>query len=76
MHRTQQEFEQKLREFFNRHDPAKRDLAPRIAAHFLNHQDEVFEHLSDLYHEKEGIHVDEESIFSIDVGPNYGAEPF
>lgn len=76
MHRSKEEFEQKLKEFFHRHDEAKTGLAHTIASRFVNHQDEIFEHLSELYHEKEGIHVDEDSIFAVSFGPSTGAEPF
>jgi|GEM_PF-536451 hypothetical protein len=76
MHRSLEDFEQKLKEFFDRHDPAKRGLSHTIAKHFVNHQDEVFEHLSELYHEKEGIHVTDDAIFNTSFGPSTGAEPF
>lgn len=76
MKRTKEEFEQKLKEFFERHDHSKIQIAHEIAEHFINHQDEVFEHLSNLYHEKEGIDVTEEAIYTTSFGPNYGAEPF
>lgn len=76
MHRSLEQFEQKLKEFFERHDPAKIEIAHTIAHRFVNHQDEVFEHLSDLYHKKEGIDVSTDSIFNAPFGPNTGAEPF
>tara|TARA_B110000046_G_C12954642_1_gene381739 strand:+ start:246 stop:416 length:171 start_codon:yes stop_codon:yes gene_type:complete len=56
MHRSLEGFEQK-KEFFDRHDPDKKSISHTIDKHFVNHQDKVFEHLSELYHEKEGIHV-------------------
>ncbi len=74
MHQKKLEFETKLKAFFDRHDPSKKDLAHRIASQFVNHQDEVFEHLSDLFHKKEGIEVTETAIFSTSFGS--GAEPF
>ncbi len=76
MHRSLEDFEQKLKEFFDRHDPSKKGLSHTIAKQFVNHQDEVFEHLSELYHEKEGIDVSEDSIFRTSFGPSSGAEPF
>ena len=76
MHISLEDFEQKLKEFFDRHDPSKKSISHTIAKHFVNHQDEVFEHLSDLYHEKEGIHVTEDSIFSTSFGPSSGATPY
>jgi hypothetical protein len=45
MHRSKEEFEKKLKEFFDRHDPSKRDVAHLIAAKFHDNQDEIFEHL-------------------------------
>ncbi|GAB4377659.1 MAG: hypothetical protein Kow0075_06530 [Salibacteraceae bacterium] len=76
MSKAKEEFIKKLHEFFDRHDPDKKDLAPRIAARFMNHQDEVFEHLSELYHEKEGIEVTDDEIFNAPFGPNEGYTPY
>lgn len=76
MHRTKEEFEKKLKEFFERHDLDRVALAHRIAEHFVNHQDEVFEHLTELYAKQNGIDVTDESIFTTSFGPNDGAEPF
>lgn len=64
MHRTKEEFEQKLKEFFDRHDPAKKGLAHSIAAKFHNNQDEIFEHLSEVYHKKEHIDDSEKTLMS------------
>ena len=49
MHFTKQHFEQRLREFFERHDPAKEDMAHTIANRYHMHQEEVFEHLTKIY---------------------------
>jgi hypothetical protein len=57
MHRSKEEFEKKLKEFFDRHDPAKKEVAHLIAAKFHHNQDEIFEHLSEVYHKKE--HIDD-----------------
>ncbi|MDA7744666.1 hypothetical protein N8911_01060 [bacterium] len=64
MKRTREEFEKKIVEFFQRHDESKIELAHTMSHRFVNHQDEVFEHLSDLYHEKEGIEVSDDNILS------------
>tara|TARA_B110000046_G_C12925255_1_gene368969 strand:- start:464 stop:649 length:186 start_codon:yes stop_codon:yes gene_type:complete len=50
--RTREEFENKLEEFFERHDESKIELAHTISHRYVNHQDEIFEHLSDVYHKK------------------------
>ncbi len=49
MHFSKQNFEIRLREFFERHDPAKVDLAHVLANRFHLHQDEVFQHLTKHY---------------------------
>ena len=64
MHRTKEEFEKKLREFFDRHDKSKKKLAPAIAEKFYNNQDEIFEHLSEVYHKKEHIDDSEKTLMS------------
>ncbi len=66
MHRSKEEFEKKLKEFFDRHDPSKRDIAHLIAAKFHDNQDEIFEHLSEVYHKKEGI---DDSVKTFMSGP-------
>ena len=76
MKRSKAEFEQKLKEFFERHDPSKLEIAHTVAAHFIDHQDEVFEHLSEVYHKKEGIEVSPDVIFTTSFGPSYGSEPY
>lgn len=70
MHEKVAAFEHKLKEFFDRHDPAKTNLAHTIAHRFVNHQEEVFEHLSEVYHKKEHIEVTEGDIFGFDIGPS------
>ena len=74
--RTKEDFEKKLKEFFHRHDPERAILSGQIASHFINHQDEIFEHLTELYAEKAGIDIHDDALFSVNFGPNYGAEPF
>lgn len=64
MHRTKEEFEKKLKEFFERHDPKKKHLAHDIAAKFHDNQDEIFEHLAEVYHKKEGIDDSDKSLMS------------
>lgn len=49
MHHPIAHFETRLREFFERHDPSKEELAHVIAKRFHLHQDEVFVHLTDIY---------------------------
>jgi hypothetical protein len=49
MHFNKHDFETRLREFFERHDPPKADLAHVLASRFHQHQDEVFEHLTKHY---------------------------
>ncbi len=48
-HLTKQQFELRLKEFFERHDPAKEELAHVIASKFHLHQEQVFEHLTEIY---------------------------
>ena len=69
-----EEFEKKLLEFFDRHDESKRDLAFTIAHRYVNHQDEVFEHLSDIYHKKEGVNATEATILNMSF--NTGGTPY
>lgn len=70
MHLSKEEFQKKLEAFFQRHDPSKTGHAHRIASRFVNHQDEVFRHLSDLYHEKEGIDVSDDALYGFGGGTN------
>jgi hypothetical protein len=77
MENTSQElFKVKLMEFFERHDPDKIPLVPRIADKFPDKQAEVFRHLNELYvdsqHDKA---VSEKSVFSVIPPPHQGAEP-
>lgn len=71
---SREDFEKKLEEFFGRHDESKIELAHTLSHRFVNHQDEVFEHLSDLYHEKEGIEVTEDAIFTNSI--QTGGSPY
>jgi hypothetical protein len=69
-------FKVKLAEFFERHDPSKVHLAPRIADKFPDQQAEVFRHLNELYVEKKSDKpVTEKSVFSVIPPPHQGAEP-
>ena len=49
MHFNKHNFEIRLREFCERHDPAKADLAHVIDSKYHLHQEEVFEHLTKHY---------------------------
>lgn len=64
MNYTREEFQKKIEEFFDRHDSSKRELAHTMSHRFIKHQAEMFEHLSELYHDKEGIHITDDRIFS------------
>ncbi len=46
---SQEHFQKRLEEFFERHDPNKVDRAHRIAHRFHLHQDAVFHHLTKHY---------------------------
>jgi len=65
-----------LTEFFDRHDPSKIFLVPKIADKFSDLQDTIFKHLSRLYAEKENhASITEESLLSLILPPHQGAEP-
>jgi hypothetical protein len=69
-------FKIKLTEFFERHDPSKVFLVPKIADKFTDQQDIVFKHLARLYAEKENRSpVTEDSLLSLVPPPHQGAEP-
>ncbi|HAW19178.1 MAG TPA: hypothetical protein DCX14_03265 [Flavobacteriales bacterium] len=73
MKRTREDFEQKLEEFFERHDDTKMGLAHTLSHRFVNHQNEVFEHLSELYHKREGLEeVSDTAIFDFSIGGGAG----
>ena len=68
-------YAQKLREFFERHDPLKIELVDEIVDRFPNQQEKVFSHLTKLYAKKAGIDdisVSKSSIMSIPPAPNQG----
>ena len=75
MKRSRETFEKVIREFFDRHDPEKRSLAHRIAHEFEDHQDEVIEHLNELYTDKDKV-VSEEQIFAPVSSSNSGYTPY
>ena len=69
-------FKVKLTEFFERHDPEKIPLVPRIADKFPDQQAEVFRHLNKLYVDRNSNQsVTEKSVFSVIPPPHQGAEP-
>ena len=73
MKRSREEFEQKLEEFFERHDDTKMGMAHTLSHRFVNHQNEVFEHLSELYHKREGLdHITETAIYDFSIGGGAG----
>jgi hypothetical protein len=61
---TKQQFQQRLEEFFERHDPAKVDLSHRIANRYHLHQEQVFFHLTRHY--DKGNHPPENFLQFID----------
>ncbi|MEX2484290.1 MAG: hypothetical protein WED10_07020 [Brumimicrobium sp.] len=68
-------YTQKLHEFFNRHDPTKTGIVDEIVEKFPNRQEEVFNHLTKIYAEKEGVadaNISNDTIFSIPPTPNTG----
>ena len=68
-------FEQKLVEFFERQDPEKISIVPEIVEKFSNDQDTVFKHLSKLYAAKNGVldvKVTNSNIFSVPGSANSG----
>lgn len=77
MELTKEQFENKLREFFNRHDKSRLGLAHRIAEKFHGHENLVFEHLTRLYASEGASNtVTDDSILSVPMGPNSGATPY
>jgi hypothetical protein len=72
---TKDMYAQKLREFFERHDPLKVAIVDDIVDRFPNQQEKVFKHLTKLYAEKAGvddIHISNDSIMTIPPSPNQG----
>ncbi|PKR81664.1 hypothetical protein CW751_03820 [Brumimicrobium salinarum] len=75
MNYTPELYEQKLVEFFERHDESQKHLAPKIATKFPKRQEEVFKHLTAVYAEKEGnldAVINEESIMAVPPSPHTG----
>ena len=73
---SKEHYKLKLTEFFERHDPSKVFLVPRIAEEFPDRQAEVFKHLNELYVEgSDKSSVTEDSIFHVIPPPHQGAEP-
>lgn len=75
MKRSRESFEKVLREFFDRHDPQKRSLSHRISHEFVNHQDEVIEHLNNLYTDTD-LEITEDQIFAPVGSSNSGYTPY
>lgn len=75
MQLSKEMFKKKLVEFFERHDPDKILLAPKIAEEFINHQDRVFQHLTKIYEKDQGNRITEESLLSLIPPADEGAEP-
>lgn len=72
-------FKQKLTEFFDRHDPTKKHLVPKIAAKYINDQETIFNHLTKTYAEKSGVteyDISEETLFGVPTSANSGGEPY
>ncbi|MDX1652477.1 MAG: hypothetical protein R3277_08300 [Brumimicrobium sp.] len=68
-------YAQKLREFFERHDPMKIEIVGDIVDKFPNQQETVFKHLTQLYAKKEGVDditISSDSIMSIPPSPHQG----
>lgn len=68
-------YKQKLNEFFERHDPAKKTIVDKIVEKFPEKQDTVFKYLTALYAKEEGIDdvtISEDTIFKVQMGPNTG----
>lgn len=68
-------YKQKLNEFFDRHDPAKKSIVDDIVKKFPNRQEVVFKYLTSLYAEKAGVSditISEDTIFNVPMGPNTG----
>lgn len=68
-------YAQKLTEFFDRQDPLKKVIVPKIVDKFPNDQEKVFKHLSAIYAEKNGVEdvtISEESIFAVPGTNNSG----
>jgi hypothetical protein len=73
---SKESFKIKLTEFFERHDPSRVFLVPKIVEKFSDHQGKVFEHLTKLYADKEGrSKISDDSILSVIPPPHEGAEP-
>ena len=66
----------KLTEFFERHDPSKVFLVPKIVEKFPDRQEAVFAHLTEIYvTNKADSQVSEDTVFNVIPPPHQGAEP-
>lgn len=68
-------YEQKLNEFFDRHDPLNKHLSARISKEFPDRQKDVFEHLTAVYAKRDGTlehALEHEVILSIPPKANTG----
>lgn len=68
-------YEQKLNEFFDRHDPLNKHLSNEIANKFPDRQEDVFKHLTAVYAKKEGTlekALNQQIILSIPPKANTG----
>lgn len=61
-------FAQKLNEFFERQDPLKKVIVPKIVDKFHDEQENVFKHLSAIYAKKNGVEditITDDTIFAV-----------
>lgn len=68
-------YEQKLNEFFDRHDPLNKHLSSKIAEKFPERQEDVFNHLTAVYAKAEGTlekAMEEDIILTIPPKANTG----
>lgn len=75
MNYSKEEFTKKLIEFFERHDPLKVEVVDEVVEKFNDKQEEVFNHLTQLYAEKHGVDevtVSNKSIFALPRSSNSG----
>ncbi|PWH87090.1 hypothetical protein [Brumimicrobium oceani] len=75
MNYTPEMYEQKLNEFFDRHDPLNKHLSSEIVSKFPDRQEDVFKHLTAVYAKKEGTleqAMNQETILSIPPKANTG----
>lgn len=74
------EFTDKLIQFFDRHDPSKKKIVPKIVREFSGQEEEVFAHLTHKYADVEGEHhtrkVEGGETISAPGSANSGDAPF